>query len=96
MEHSLKTNNKTSHNTGQNSALDKHVRDIGHSINFRNVKILTHDQKSSRLMIKESIEIRSKQPKLNVTDTSVPLYGFSERWANVKISKNINMENKTT
>ena len=45
-----------------NSALGKHVRDTGHSIDFKDVKMLTQDPKPYRLMIKESIQIRSRQP----------------------------------
>ncbi|CAF4454753.1 unnamed protein product [Rotaria sp. Silwood2] len=61
-----------------NSALGKHVKKTAHSINFRNVQILTQDQRPYRLLIQESIQIRKKTPTLNATDTSVPLYVFPE------------------
>jgi len=61
-----------------NSALEKHVKYTGHAINFQDVQIINQDQKPYRLVIKESIAIRSKKPILNGTDTSVPLYVFPE------------------
>lgn len=60
------------------SALGKHAFKTGHSINFKNIDILDQDQMNYRLQIKESIQIRSRKPKLNGTDTSVPLYVFPE------------------
>ncbi|UJR18665.1 hypothetical protein I4U23_005573 [Adineta vaga] len=61
-----------------NSALGKHLYRTGHSINFEQIQILNQDQIHYRLLIKESIAIRSKTPQLNGTDTSVPLYVFPE------------------
>jgi hypothetical protein len=61
-----------------NSALGKHVKNTSHSIDFQNPLILNQDQKNYRLLIKESIKIRSRKPILNGTDTSVPLYVFPE------------------
>jgi hypothetical protein len=61
-----------------NSALGKHVYKTAHSIDFENVDILKQDQRNYPLLIKESIEIRSRKPALNGTDTSVPLYVFPE------------------
>ncbi|CAF4074285.1 unnamed protein product [Adineta steineri] len=61
-----------------NSALGKHAFKTRHSIQFTDVKILKQEHVPYKLQIKESIEIRSKQPKLNGTDTSVPLYVFPE------------------
>ena len=61
-----------------NSALGKHVKNTGNSIDFQNVHIINQDQNSYRLLIKESIEIRARQPTLNGTDKSVPLYVFPE------------------
>jgi hypothetical protein len=61
-----------------NSALGKHVKRTGHSIEFQNPLILNQDQRNYRLLSKESLEIRSKKPVLNGTDTSVPLYVFPE------------------
>ena len=73
---SQSTNDMT--NYKPNSALGKHVYKTGHSIDFDNIEILKQDQRHYRLLIKESIEIRSKKPSLNGTDTSVPLYVFPE------------------
>jgi len=61
-----------------NSALAKHVKNTNHSINFEDVQIINQDHKFFRLLIKESMEIRSRKPHLNATDTSVPLYVFPE------------------
>jgi hypothetical protein len=61
-----------------NSALGKHVKRTNHSIDFQTPLILNQDQRNYRLLIKESIEIRSRKPILNGTDTSVPLYVFPE------------------
>ncbi|CAF4174541.1 unnamed protein product, partial [Adineta steineri] len=60
------------------SALGKHAYRTRHLINFTDINILKQDTIPYRLLIKESIQIRSKQPKLNGTDTSVPLYVFPE------------------
>ena len=61
-----------------NTALGQHVRNTGHSIDFKDVRILTQDPKPYRLMIKESIQIRSRKAELKGTDTSLPLYVFPE------------------
>lgn len=61
-----------------NSALGRHVRILGHSIDFKNIRILTKDSRPYRLLLKESLEIRARNPALNNADTSVPLYVFPE------------------
>ncbi|CAF1688688.1 unnamed protein product, partial [Adineta ricciae] len=47
------------------SALGKHTFKTTHSINFDDIQILNQDQRHYRLLIKESLQIRSKKPALN-------------------------------
>ncbi|CAF4574610.1 unnamed protein product [Rotaria sp. Silwood2] len=60
------------------SAVGKHVKQTAHSIDFKNVQILDQDSLPTRLLIKESLQIRDKKPILNATDTSIPLYVYPE------------------
>ena len=61
-----------------NSALGKDTQLTKHSIDFVNFKILDKDSRPYRLLLKESIEIRSRHPALNNTYTFVPIYVIAE------------------
>ena len=60
------------------SALDKHVKKTGHTIDVAHAQTLTEDNTPYHLRSKESLQIPSKRPILNGTGTSVPLYAFPE------------------
>ncbi|CAF1625396.1 unnamed protein product, partial [Didymodactylos carnosus] len=47
------------------SALGKHVIKAGHSIGFKNISIVERDNNRYRLLVKESLAIRSKGPIFN-------------------------------
>lgn len=60
------------------SALTKHYVATGHVFRDNDFKILLSDRHRYRLLIKESILIRQKEPKLNGTDRSIPLYIYPD------------------
>ena len=60
------------------SALTKHFVSTGHAFTDKDFKILLSDRNRYRLLIKESLLIRQREPKLNGTDRSTPLYIFSD------------------
>lgn len=60
------------------SALTKHYVATGHEFSGKDFKIVLSDQHRYRLLIKESLLIRKRQPKLNGTDRSLPLYIYPD------------------
>lgn len=64
--------------SNNNSAVNRHAQETGHSIDWRNWIILSKDRNPHRLCVRESIAIAEFQPSLNVTVRSVPLLIFPE------------------
>jgi hypothetical protein len=60
------------------SAMTRHYLKTGHIITKHDFRIILSDAHRYRLIIKESLLIRQKCPKLNGTDRSLPLYVFPE------------------
>ncbi|CAF3940416.1 unnamed protein product [Rotaria sp. Silwood1] len=69
---------KNANNTILKSALTKDFVSTGHAFTTDDFKILLSDRHRYRLLIKESILIRQREPKLNGTDRSTPLYIFPD------------------
>jgi hypothetical protein len=70
----IETNNiKRKDNT---TAVEKHLKDKNHKIDWKNTKILWTDNEPHKLLIKESLLIKTLEPELNRTTHSVPLYIF--------------------
>jgi hypothetical protein len=68
----------TTHPIINQSALWKHTNEHKHIINWDKTKILDKDSKPYRLLIRESLAIKQRQPTLNRTVNSVPLLVFPE------------------
>jgi hypothetical protein len=66
------------HNLIPKSALAKHYVATGHLFTNKDFKILLTDQQRFRLHIKESLLIKQKQPQLNRTERSLPLYIYPD------------------
>jgi hypothetical protein len=64
------------------SALTKHYISTGHIFSNTDFKILLSDQHRYRLLVKESLLIRQKNPQLNGTERSLPLYIYPDGLAN--------------
>jgi hypothetical protein len=64
--------------SGPKSALSKHYVSTGHVFTDKDFQILLSDQHRYRLLVKESLLIRQRSPKLNGTDRSLPLYIYPE------------------
>jgi len=79
------------------SALAKHYVSTGHLFTDKDFQILLSDQHRYRLLINESLLIREKNPKLNGTDRSLPLYiypaGIEKKRTHT--SKTNNLDNNT-
>ena len=60
------------------SALSKHYLSTGHSFKPNDFHILLVDQHRYRLLIKESLMIKQKNPALNSTERSLPLYIYPD------------------
>ena len=56
------------------SALAKHYVQTGHQFNENDFKIILSEKNRFRLLIKESLIINERKPKLNRTVRSLPLY----------------------
>ncbi|CAF3951738.1 unnamed protein product [Rotaria sp. Silwood1] len=69
---------KTANQMIPKSALTKHFVSTGHAFTTNDFNILLSDRHRYRLLIKESILIRQREPKLNGTDRSIPLYIFPD------------------
>jgi hypothetical protein len=69
---------KKANNMIPKSALTKHYVSTGHIFAEKDFKILLSDRNLYRLLIKESLLIRQREPKLNGTDRSIPLYIFPD------------------
>ena len=59
------------------TALLKHGQEQGHSIDWENWRILSKDNRTYKVLIRESLEIQRRKPTLNRTTTSGPLIVFS-------------------
>jgi hypothetical protein len=87
--------------SGPKSALSKHYVSTGHVFTNKDFQILLSDHHRYRLLIKESLLIRQRNPKLNGTDRSLPLYIYPDgleknETAISKISKSTLNKNTTT
>ncbi|CAF1209245.1 unnamed protein product [Didymodactylos carnosus] len=60
------------------SAIAKHYKNTGHVMKNSDFRIILSEQHKYRLLVKESLLIRSEAPVLNGTDRSVPLYVFPD------------------
>ncbi|CAF0861752.1 unnamed protein product [Adineta steineri] len=69
---------KKTDKTTYDSALTKHYVSTGHCFTSNDFTILLSDRNERRLLVKESFSIIDKNPKLNGTDRSVPLYVFPD------------------
>lgn len=67
---------ETTSNKLMSSAVEKHVLETRHRIQWENTKILWTDNQPHKLLIKESILIKAHEPAMNRTTHSVPLYIF--------------------
>jgi hypothetical protein len=79
------------------SALTKHYLSTGHIFSDTDFKILLSDQHRYRLLVKESLLIRQRDPKLNGTERSLPLYIYPDGLTNnqMAISKRNNPTTNT-
>jgi hypothetical protein len=64
------------------SALTKHYISTGHIFSNTDFQILLSDQHRYRLLVKESLLIRQRNPQLNGTERSLPLYIYPDGLAN--------------
>ncbi|CAF1335161.1 unnamed protein product [Didymodactylos carnosus] len=71
------------------SALQKHVEDTSHSIDWQNWRIMDRDKVEYRLLVKESLLIASFNPDLNRTVRSVPFIVFPDGLSQRKSKRNI-------
>jgi hypothetical protein len=60
------------------SAISKHYISTGHIFTNKDFQVLLSDPHRYRLLIKESLLIRQKNPILNGTDRSLPLYIYPD------------------
>ncbi|CAF5081582.1 unnamed protein product, partial [Rotaria sp. Silwood1] len=60
------------------SAIQRHIAQNKHKIDWHNWSILGRDKHPYRLLVKESLAIAENLPSLNQTTRSVPLIVFSE------------------
>jgi len=66
--------NKPTDSPTAKSALAKHYVQTGHQFNENDFKIILSEKNRFRLLIKESLIINERKPKLNRTVRSLPLY----------------------
>ena len=60
------------------SAIERHIHETKHKIDWENWSIVSKDRNSYRLLVRESLAIAEFQPVLNATTRSVPLLIFPE------------------
>jgi hypothetical protein len=60
--------------TNNTSAVAKHLKEKKHIIDWKNTQIVWTDNEPHKLLIKESLVIKTYEPELNRTTHSVPLY----------------------
>lgn len=80
---------KKGETTTPKSSIAKHYYSTGHIFTSNDFRILLTEQHKYRLLIKESMLIRKRQPILNGTDRSVPLYVFPDGIEDMKKKKRI-------
>jgi hypothetical protein len=56
------------------SAVTKHQKEKNHKIDWKNTQIVWTDNEPHKLLIKESLIIKTYEPELNRTTHSIPLY----------------------
>ena len=79
------------------SALAKHYLSTGHIFSHTDFQIILSDQHRYRLTVKESLLIRQRDPQLNRTERSLPLYIYPDGLTNKqKAISNINNRNIKT
>jgi hypothetical protein len=67
----LTVNENKANNT---SAVAKHLKEKKHVIDWKNTRVVWTDNEPHKLLIKESLVIKTYEPELNRTTHSVPLY----------------------
>ena len=75
---SIDKNGDNTVSSDNNLAVNRHARETGHIIDWKNWIILSKDRHPYRLCVRESLAIAEFQPSLNVTVRSVPLLVYPE------------------